>query len=535
MARRGVTGSSPVRGERAFQAAVAVALLIFALGGGDALQQLPGFHLFQLHSRMLLLLAIPIALLVGKTTHALLLEDLPTARIRSLRIRFFTIACFAVLLAACRWVFAGDISEWRNSAYWWTVLGTLPLALWLMGRLGPGTKQQESVPSTTAPRRREPSEVSWPAWLWLALLVVDLGSLTQPLVAIRTQDEIYQPSASVRFLADHNGEHVRVLDRGLSDERGKQTSRLPQSGSRSSADALHEPSASPLDPALPLLLGIESLRGYNSVDVQRYKEYLKLITNDSTPQLPRQGRFGFPILGNFPIINKPLLDLLGVRYMLEPTNSPPPESGTAGAHRLGQRLRGRPSAPYLVIVGGVRELPSFTVYENRTAFPRAFVVHDAAALPPPKQFLDSLKSTDFHHQVLLEDYDPQEVPQSHHSGAREFHAALVREYRPNRVAVQLNGGSPGYLVLADVWFPGWTCTVDGVPHAIRRANYLFRAVDLPDGAQEVVFTFSPRSYYWGKTISFGASCIVSLVFMVAWLGRFRHGSAAANNTGSSGT
>src|SRR5205823_2423147 len=55
-----------------FQAGVCLALLFFSLGGAVLVQWLPGFRLFQIPARMLILLALPIALLAGKTTQALM-------------------------------------------------------------------------------------------------------------------------------------------------------------------------------------------------------------------------------------------------------------------------------------------------------------------------------------------------------------------------------------------------------------------------------------------------------------------------------
>jgi len=83
----------------------------------------------------------------------------------------------------------------------------------------------------------------------------------------------------------------------------------------------------------------------------------------------------------------------------------------------------------------------------------------------------------------------------------------------------------GYLVLADVWFPGWGATVDGRPATVYRANYLFRAVEVPAGRSEAVFTFDPASYRWGRLIS-----LATLVALVAAsvLGGFLAVSLATN-------
>src|SRR5207244_1170178 len=148
--------------------------------------------------------------------------------------------------------------------YWLMLPITVLAALWLLCRI----------------------ERPWWGWAWSVLLLADLWALTWPLVVVCPGDAVHRPSECVTYLAQHWGEHGRVLDRGLA-----------------------EPADSPLDPALPMLLEIESLRGYNSVDVRRYKEYLQFITDEDRPLRPREAPFGFPIMANFPVKNRPLLDL----------------------------------------------------------------------------------------------------------------------------------------------------------------------------------------------------------------------------------
>jgi hypothetical protein len=65
---------------------------------------------------------------------------------------------------------------------------------------------------------------------------------------------------------------------------------------------------------------------------------------------------------------------------------------------------------------------------------------------------------------------------------------------------------PTWLVLADTWYPGWRCYVDGVEVPIRRANYSNRAVLLPPGAVKATFQFVPMLPDWLQTVPSIALC-----------------------------
>src|SRR5262249_10567825 len=133
---------------------------------------------------------------------------------------------------------------------------------------------------------------------------------------------------------------------------------------------------------------------------------------------------------------------------------------------------------YDCLLGGMQPFPPYTVYENPNAFRRAFIVHEAAPLPARPRALAALKETDFSRRGLLEDFT---------AGAESTAAkgkpgsAQIRDYQPNRVTVEVAGEAPGYLVLTDIWYPGWKCTVDGEPARLYRGNFVFRAVAVPAG------------------------------------------------------
>jgi MFS family permease len=147
------------------------------------------------------------------------------------------------------------------------------------------------------------------------------------------------------------------------------------------------------------------------------------------------------------------------------------------------------------------------VLENPTAFPRAWVVPHAATLAAGKE-RETLGTADFTRTVLIAGEPPPSPP----AGPT---TARVADYRPNRVAVRLDGPGGGFLVLADVWFPGWVCRVDGAEVPVYRANHAFRAVAIPPGVKEAVFSFEPRSYRVGWWVSMAALVAIVLAIL-AW-------------------
>jgi hypothetical protein len=474
-------GSGRVR----FQAGVFLFLVAFALGGAMAFQWLPGFRLFRLPSRMLLIAALPAALLAGTTVQALVAEKSITGTIRAhCRRILLKITGIVVVLAA---VFALTLGTQQRPdvqvvfhPYWLTLLVTLPAAVWLLSSRPDGR------------RLRAPAALA--SMAWIALLLIDVCSLTHSWVEVRREDEIYKPSACVSYLRDHVSERGRVLDINP-----------VASGSA--------PNETPLWPGMPAVHGIEPVRGFNPIDILRYKEFLQLITDDDQPLRPLDQMFTGPILGTFPIRNQNLADLLGIRYLLQPADLPLDATvQTPKPEASWTRVFTDPHPTSFNFIPaaasghdcGLQPLPPYQVYRSQTAAPRAFMVSEAAALPDRSLVLSTLKATDFTRRVLLEGFHQTTVhgpPGADRAGQTSaFRAATIREYSPNRVVIE-TGGAGGYLVLADVWFPGWECFVDHRPVPIYRANYLFRAVGLGNKSQLVEFVFSAPSYEWGKLIS----------------------------------
>lgn len=134
------------------------------------------------------------------------------------------------------------------------------------------------------------------------------------------------------------------------------------------------------------------------------------------------------------------------------------------------------------------------VYENRSAFPRAFAVSrwesasgGAAALA----------------RTLTAEFDPRReaVVEGRVSGSGHDGTVKIAEYGAThlRLTAEMNG--PGLVVLTDTYYPGWEARVDGQAVPIHRVDGVFRGVFVEGGRHEITMRFRPPSQSWGLALS----------------------------------
>jgi len=79
-------------------------------------------------------------------------------------------------------------------------------------------------------------------------------------------------------------------------------------------------------------------------------------------------------------------------------------------------------------------------------------------------------------------------------------SAVITEYGPNKISIDLSRSEPGFLVLGEIWYPpGWTATLNGEETDIIRTNYVLRGFEVPAGDHQLVLTLEPEWYaagYW---------------------------------------
>ena len=216
-----------------------------------------------------------------------------------------------------------------------------------------------------------------------------------------------------------------------------------------------------LVPNAPEVFALRDVRGWDFTTVRRYEE---LINGQA-------GDFSFY---NYVSSLPPAMQLLGVRYFVA-VNQPNPD----------------PSQFETVYSNDV------TIFRYLPARERALVVSDFQVEPDPAAVLKQVRSGIFDPQrtLLLEEKPEQALPPPPGSAATNSVRFVADE--ADTVSVEADLSQPGFLLLLDTYFPGWTATVNGQPTKIYRADYNFRAVQLPAGKSAVSFSYQPRSFRWG--------------------------------------
>ena len=93
--------------------------------------------------------------------------------------------------------------------------------------------------------------------------------------------------------------------------------------------------------------------------------------------------------------------------------------------------------------------------------------------------------------------------------------AKLATYEANELSYDVSSKQGGVLVFSDIYYPGWTATIDGQETEIARADYVLRAIQMPAGQHKVVLKFDPQSVHTTDTIAYIALALLVLMLIGA--------------------
>jgi hypothetical protein len=180
--------------------------------------------------------------------------------------------------------------------------------------------------------------------------------------------------------------------------------------------------------------------------------------------------------------------------------------------------------------------PDYQVRRNLDAYPRTWVVHDARTLPaftgltradraaPMEEMLFSNDMTwpdptrrvyNPRRYVWLEESDRAELAPYLPGGyPAPGEAVRVVKYTSDRVALEAILERPGIVILSDVYYPGWSLTIDRQAAPVYRANRMMRGAAVGAGHHSLIYTFRPASFRIG--LVFSGLGMVAIGLLALW-------------------
>ncbi len=240
------------------------------------------------------------------------------------------------------------------------------------------------------------------------------------------------------------------------------------------------------------LFDLPDVRGYDSIIPKQYTEYMAAIEPQNELPFNRIQ----PIV-NWESLNSPLLDVLGVKYVIT--------SETIDLPKYTEVWQGE----------GVR------IYENTAVVSRAYTLPDSATIETENALVAMTTQYDPRQYVVL---GPEDWTKDTERVQLEFNSpepaspgsAEIASYSNREVVVDTAVTEYSWLILNDSYFPGWKAWIRPLsdPDAeereltVMRVNGNFRGVWLNEGEWQVRFRYSPTSFQLGALGSFMAGIIL---------------------------
>ncbi len=152
-----------------------------------------------------------------------------------------------------------------------------------------------------------------------------------------------------------------------------------------------------------------------------------------------------------------------------------------------------------------------TIYRNPRALPRAFMIYRAQVVGGDIRALNIARADGFDPgtEVVLKKGEGV-APLDIDPGDGERRVEIV-DRGPNHIDFHVVTPAEGYLLVGEMWMPGWVAYVDGERQEVIKANYTFRAVHIPAGSHDVRMVYRPRSWLVGLGIT-----LITLAALLIW-------------------
>lgn len=240
---------------------------------------------------------------------------------------------------------------------------------------------------------------------------------------------------------------------------------------------------------------LQLISGYEPFNLRHYQQYFRLMQSG-------QGRQESAVVWTdlLRAARWDLLDALNVKYLLAPVPPQlPSERFEMVAHFRDQ--------PVFVFYEGMARTDVF-IYRNKKALPRAFWVERVVPAQGEDGARAEIQRSVLENLAVVQGSGAQGASVPGSPGDR----VTVVEVADGYLAVETESQANRFLVISEIWHPGWHALLDGREVSVHRADLALMGARLPAGKHRLVLEFRPT--YW--CVALGLSMLSGAAFLI-WL------------------
>lgn len=149
--------------------------------------------------------------------------------------------------------------------------------------------------------------------------------------------------------------------------------------------------------------------------------------------------------------------------------------------------------------------------QNPYTYGNAWFVDKVNYVDNANQEIDMVGKLNLRHEAVADKKFAEQLGESVKQDSTSI--VTMTSYEPNKLVYDVHSDKGGVVVFSEIYYPGWTATVDGEEVELGRVNYILRALNVKPGNHKVELSFFPKSVDITETVAYVAYGILLLVVL----------------------
>ncbi len=149
--------------------------------------------------------------------------------------------------------------------------------------------------------------------------------------------------------------------------------------------------------------------------------------------------------------------------------------------------------------------------KNPYCYGNAWLVDKVVYVDNANQEIDKIGKLNLRHEAVADAKFRDVLGQS--NALAQTSTVTLKSYQPNHLVYDVKSDKGGVVVFSEIYYPGWTATIDSEPATLGRVNYILRALNVKPGIHKVELDFHPTSVSATETVAYVGYAVLALIIL----------------------